>query len=42
MNIIDLNEISKKEKNDSIMNWLNKTLNNHKHNKNYKQQNYLF
>ena len=34
MNRLDLNKISSKEKNDRIMNRLNKTLNNHKHIKN--------
>ena len=34
MNRLDLNKISSKEKNDRIMNRLNKTLNNHKYIKN--------
>ena len=34
MNILDLNKISCKEKNDTIMNRLNKTLHNHKYIKN--------
>ena len=34
MNMLDLNKISYKEKNDRIMNRLNKTLHNNKYNKN--------
>ena len=34
MNRLDLNKLSCKEKNDRIMNRLNKTLNNHKNIKN--------
>ena len=34
MNRLDLNKISSKEKNDRIMNRLNKTINNHKYIKN--------